>query len=268
MPELPEVETIRRALEREVLKETLTGIDVKEQVHLLKNCTPEELKAALVGRSLRALGRRGKYLLFDFGRYSMVLHLRMSGRLLLNPSKHTRLILSFSSGKRLYLDDARRFAMLYLAETERLDELKPLRELGVEPLSSGYTPEAFLELLQTEREIKRLLLDQRKIAGLGNIYANEALFEAGIHPERPARTLSPSEADRLFEAISRVLERAMSAGGTSIDRYRTPHGEPGRFQEDFRVYGRAGEPCRRCGTPIVRLRQGGRSSYLCPRCQP
>jgi len=195
-----------------------------------------------------------------------VLHLRMSGRLLLRPAEHTRLVFDFGENA-LYLDDARRFASLYLAPTEGLGELAPLRKLGIEPLSPSYTYEAFRRLLRSSQEIKRLLLDQTKIAGLGNIYACEALFEAGIHPERPANSLSEREAEELFEAIPRVLKRALQAGGTSFDKYLTPRGELGRFQEDFSVYRRTGEPCPRCGTPVERIVQGGRSSFLCPECQ-
>ncbi len=266
MPELPEVETIRRALEREVLGYELQALDVRERVHLLKNCTPQELKRALVGRRLTALGRRGKFLVFEFGPWAVVLHLRMSGRLLLRPAEHTRLVLHFE-GKTLYLDDARRFASLYLALAKELGELKPLRQLGIEPLTPSYTWEAFQTLLTSKREIKRLLLDQTQIAGLGNIYACEALFEACIHPKRPARSLTQQEAKRLFEAIPRVLERALEAGGTSFDKYRTPQGELGRFQEEFSVYSREGEPCPRCGAPVKRIVQGRRSSFFCPGCQ-
>jgi len=266
MPELPEVETIRRALEGELVGLRLLGLEVKEKLHLLKNCTPEELEHKLVGRHLKALSRRAKYLIFDFAGYAMVLHLRMSGRLLLRPAGHTRLMLDFEGERRLYLDDARRFGMLYL--TEKLNELKPLSELGIEPFTQSFTLEAFRGILRTKQEIKRLLLDQRKIAGLGNIYANEALFLAAIHPQRPADSLSPSEVERLFRAVPEVLERAIAAGGTSIGSYRTPQGGLGRFQEAFAVYSREGEPCRRCRTPIERLSQGGRSSYFCPRCQP
>ena len=266
MPELPEVETIRRALEREVLEHELKALDVRERVHLLKNCTPQELKRAIVGRRLTALSRRGKFLIFQFGPWAMVLHLRMSGRLLLSPARHTRLVLAFEK-KTLYLDDARRFAMLYLVPEKGLDELKALRQLGIEPLTPSYTWEAFRRLLTSGQEIKRLLLDQRKIAGLGNIYACEALFEACIHPKRLARSLTQQEARGLFEAIPRVLERALEAGGTSFDKYRTPQGELGRFQEEFSVYSREGEPCPRCGMPIQRIVQGGRSSFFCPRCQ-
>ncbi len=267
MPELPEVETIRRGLEQEILGLTLCDVPVTERVHLLKNCSATQLKRSLIGRELTSLARRGKYLIFDFGSYSLVLHLRMSGRLLLQPADHTRLVFDFGD-KKLFFDDARRFGMLYLARSDHLDELQPLRELGIEPLAADYTLPAFRERLQTQQEIKRLLLDQRKIAGLGNIYSNEALFEARIHPERSAHTLSRQETQRLFAAIPAVLQHALQAGGTSIDSYRTPQGELGRFQNEFRVYERAGRPCPRCGTTIERIAQGGRSSYLCPRCQP
>lgn len=266
MPELPEVETIRRALEGEILGRMLIDLQVKERAHLLKNCSPAQLKS-LIGRRLRSLERRGKLLIFNFGNHSLVLHLGMSGRLLLQPATHTRLILRFSGEKTLYFDDARRFGRLYLMESKRLQELKPLRELGIEPFSSNYTFEAFQELLQTSREIKRLMMDQRKLAGLGNIYANEALFVAQIHPQRPAASLSPVEMRRLFKAIPRVLQRALAYGGTSIASYRTPQGELGRFQSHFSVYNQAGKPCRRCRTPIEKIIQGGRSSYFCPRCQ-
>ncbi len=276
MPELPEVETIRRGLEQELLGRTLLDLHVKERVHLLKNCSPAQLRRALIGRRLKAVGRRGKFLIFDFersekqhsslGQHSIVLHLRMSGRLLLVPAQHTRLILKFSD-KTLYFDDARRFGMLYLFESALRESLPPLSELGIEPLTPAYTFGGFRALLQSKQEIKRLLLDQRKLCGLGNIYANEALFAAGIHPQRPACSLSSREARRLFEAIAAVLTRAIEAGGTSIDSYRTPQGELGRFQEEFSVYERAGKPCYRCGELIESISQGGRSSYFCPCCQ-
>lgn len=267
MPELPEVETIRRSLQEEFLGLVLCDVHVKERVHLLKNCSASQLKRALIGQELKSLARRGKYLIFDFAAYSVVLHLRMSGRLLLQPADHTRLVLDFGD-KKLFFDDARRFGMLYLSRSDHLAELPPLRELGIEPLSPEYTLPAWRECLKSKQEIKQLLLNQQKIAGLGNIYANEALFEARIHPARSAHTLSRQEAQRLFESIPAVLRRALAAGGTSIESYRTPQGELGHFQDESSVYGRAGKPCPRCASLIQRISQGGRSSYFCPRCQP
>lgn len=266
MPELPEVETIRRGLEQEAIGCALQDVHVHEQERLLRNCTPGDLKRRLVGVRLRAVGRKGKFLVFDFHPHAVVLHLRMSGRLLLKPAQHTRLRLDFGPTS-IFLDDARRFAMLYLGETACLEELRPIRDLGIDPLSPEYEWEAFARLLRSKQEIKRLLLDQHKIAGLGNIYASESLFWARVHPVRPAEALSTAAARALYRTIPRVLTEAIEAGGTTFRSYQMPSGELGRFQHDFCVYGREGAPCRRCGATIERIAQGGRSSFLCPQCQ-
>jgi len=266
MPELPEVETIRRDLQTLVADQRLQGLSVHERVHLLKNATEDELKTRLTGRALETVARRGKYLVFRFGTESMVLHLRMSGRLLTRAADHTRMTLTFD-GTTLYFDDARRFGMLFLSAAEHLHQLEPLRNLGLEPFSDAYTLEAFRSLMGSSQEVKRLLLDQHKIAGLGNIYACEALYDARVHPERPASSLRPAESHALHAAIPAVLQRAIDAGGTSFQSYETPSGELGHFQAEFAVYGREGDPCEQCGTPIKRIDQGGRSSFLCPRCQ-
>ncbi|HED04543.1 MAG TPA: bifunctional DNA-formamidopyrimidine glycosylase/DNA-(apurinic or apyrimidinic site) lyase [Candidatus Fraserbacteria bacterium] len=268
MPELPEVETIRRALSAEFLGRELRKLTVKERVHLLKNCGARRLRERLLGRSLETIGRRAKYLLFGFGSETLVLHLRMSGRLLLAPAGHTRLVLEFAPAKKLYFDDTRRFAALYLQPTAELDRLVPLARLGLEPFRPEYTLKGFKGLLGSGQEIKRLLLDQHKLAGLGNIYACEVLYLAGIHPQRPAKSLAPAEARRLYLAIPKVLQAAINAGGSSIDSYRHPDGALGGFQNEFKVYGQAGRPCMACGTLIERIVQGGRSSFYCPSCQP
>ncbi len=268
MPELPEVETIRRALSAEFLGRELRKLTVKERVHLLKNCGARRLRERLLGRSLETIGRRAKYLLFGFGSETLVLHLRMSGRLLLAPAGHTRLVLEFAPAKKLYFDDTRRFGALYLQPTAELDRLVPLARLGLEPFRPEYTLKGFKGLLGSGQEIKRLLLDQHKLAGLGNIYACEVLYLAGIHPQRPAKSLAPAEARRLYLAIPKVLQAAINAGGSSIDSYRHPDGALGGFQNEFKVYGQAGRPCMACGTLIERIVQGGRSSFYCPSCQP
>lgn len=262
MPELPEVETIRRGLTR-LEGRLLTQVEVRDS-RLLRGCAPAEL-VRLRGH-LKEISRRGKFLIFRFDEHALVLHLGMTGRLLPREGRYTRLVLHFSEEK-LVLDDPRRFAALCCTRAAELDELGPLKRLGIEPFTAGYTFENFWKILRTRREIKRLLLDQRKLAGLGNIYASEALFRAGINPLRPASSLSPAEAKRLFEVIPRLLEEAIAAQGTTISDYRTATGESGRFQELLQVYGRAGEPCRRCGRPIERIEQGGRSTYFCPSCQ-
>lgn len=266
MPELPEVETIRRDLQELITGQTLRQLSVHERVHLLQNTTEAEMESRLLGQTLRSVGRRGKYLLFDFGTDTLVLHLRMSGRLLTEPSHHARLTLTFDETT-LHFDDARRFGMLFISTTKNVEELQPIRKLGLEPFSDDYTLEAFSALMSTDQEIKRLLLDQHKVAGIGNIYACEALFDARLHPERPARSLDEAEVHALCTAIPDVLQRAIDAGGTSLRSYETPAGELGHFQDEFSVYGRAGRPCSLCGTPVERIVQGGRSTFFCPRCQ-
>jgi len=268
MPELPEVETIRRDLETLILHGELESIEVVEKVHLLKNCTQTELEKRIVGKSLDRIGRRGKFLLFHFGSEIMILHLRMSGRLLTEPANHSRLILNFSDERIVYFDDARRFGMLFLANSANLEELPSIKHLGIEPLSSNYCFEAFKSALNSRREIKQVLLDQTKITGLGNIYASEALFRAKIHPAKCASQLTKLEAERLYEMIPAVLEHAIHARGTSISTYQTPSGELGNFQDDFQVYGRTGSECSICQSTIERIVHGGRSSFFCPTCQP
>jgi len=265
MPELPEVETIRCGLEREFLNLQLREIQVRDR-RLLQNCSVSDLER-LRGRRLKRVARRGKFLILYFGNQALVIHPRMTGRLLPYEGEHTRLILQFARNKTLVLDDSRRFATLHWAKADGLEELEPLRRLGIEPFTPSYTFVNFLKILQTKQEIKRLLLDQRKLAGLGNIYANEALFRARIYPLRSANSLSQEEAQRLFEAIPQLLEEALAAQGTTISDYRTATGESGSFQFLLKVYGRGGEPCRHCGTPIEKITQGGRSSYFCPKCQ-
>jgi len=262
MPELPEVETIRRGLAHLKGRE-LTGVEVRDP-RLLQGCSSAELEG-LQGH-LNEISRRGKFLIFEFDEQALVLHLGMTGRLLPHEGRYTRLVLHFSD-EELVLDDPRRFASLHYVRVAELEALKPLRRLGIEPFTASYTFENFRKILQTRQEIKRLLLDQRKLAGLGNIYASEALFRAGIHPLRPASSLSRAEARRLFEAIPELLEEAITAQGTTISDYRTASGESGRFQEFLQVYNRADEPCRRCGSTIERIEQGGRSTYFCPECQ-
>lgn len=265
MPELPEVETIRRDLAKYFKKLRLSDLVVKER-RLLQNCSPPKLRK-LIGQRLESVGRRAKFLILDFGRHAIVIHLRMTGDFFLSEKKHTSLIFKFEGGKQLYLDDPRRFATLYLAESAKLNKLEPLRNLGVEPFQQNYQFPRFEKLLQTKQEIKRLLLDQRKIAGLGNIYASEILFAAKIHPKRPANELSEAEARRLYEKIPKILKLAIENQGTSIATYRTLSGEPGGFQNLLQVYGREGERCYACDTIIAKIIQGGRSTYFCPQCQ-
>jgi formamidopyrimidine-DNA glycosylase len=264
MPELPEVETVRRSLEREFLKRRLEKLALHEP-RLLQNCSEKKLKRALLKQKLESVGRRAKFLILGFGHHSIVFHLRMTGWFHLKPTKNPRLILEFNQ-KKLYFEDTRRFATLYLAETKHLPKLKPLAQLGIEPFNENYTLVNFRQALKSAQEIKRWLLDQTKIAGLGNIYASEALFASQIHPMRPASKVTPKEAQKLFVQIEKILSQAIEEQGTTIESYRSLDGI-GNFQNFLAVYDRASQPCIRCKTSIERIVQGGRSSYFCPRCQ-
>lgn len=268
MPELPEVETIRRDLEKHVLDKQLLSIEVFEP-RLLQNCSPVELKNTLCDRTLTALKRRGKFLIFEFGPYSAVIHLRMSGWFSRDAGAHTRMIMDFA-GALLYFDDTRRFGTLHLLKTEMLESQPPLATLGLEPLAASFTARS-LETLSTSREVKQLLLDQTKIAGLGNIYVCEALHQAKIHPQQRANLISKKKLSTLREAIQTILQNAIdhqgSTLGDSVGDYRTLSGARGKFQDRFCVYGREGEGCFACGAPIGRIVQAGRSSFFCPVCQ-
>jgi len=266
MPELPEVETLRRALAKELDGKKLRALHIYES-RLVQNASERELCRALVGHRLRAVRRRAKFLLFDFGEYTAILHLRMTGWPTLSPIRNPRFVFEFTQNRTLYLSDTRRLATLHLVPSARVDKLPSLAELGIEPFQPSYTFENFWAILRSKQEIKRLLLDQRKIAGIGNIYACEALFASKIHPKRRAHSLSRSEARRLFGQIEKILARAIAEQGTSVRTYRVLTGEPGNFQNFLRVYDRSGEPCVRCRAKILRIEQGGRGTYFCPKCQ-
>jgi len=256
MPELPEVENIVRILRPKVVGKEILAVEAFDPK---LQSVPQSLG---VPARVFELVRKGKYIVFDLGERKLVLHLRMSGHLFWTPSlseipKHTRLSLRFSDGTLLFVDPRR------LGTAEVVEEFaEPLGPDALGDLS-------FLNkaLQQSRAPIKLWLLDQRNIAGLGNIYVCEALFLAGIDPRRPASSLTKGEVAQLKEAIHRVLREALEAMGTTLtdEAYRTPEGESGDYEP--RVYGREGLPCLRCGTPIVRIELGGRGTYFCPRCQ-
>ena len=334
MPELPEVETIRRVLAEHLAGARITEVRCLRQ-DVLGGASPAAFAAALRGARFRCFGRRGKYLLLwleapaggaaggplaaeGTGRVPrlLVIHLRMTGRLTLArrddpPAPHTHVIFSLAeagSWEELRFSDPRRFGRLYLLDPApwaavlaaaewggspaptglrgpsrgRSGEAaagaggaapgrggpRGLAELGPEPLGPGFSARALARRLAGRRApVKALLLDQRVVAGLGNIYADEALFRAGIDPARPAGTLEPEETRRLARAIRRVLRDALAAGGTTFSDYRDGLGRQGEFARRLAVYGRAGEPCPRCGAAIATRRLGGRTAHYCPRCQ-
>jgi len=272
MPELPEVETIRRHLAPRVEGRVLRELEVMDA----RWCSPlaaHEVASAVEGRRVDALTRRGKYLIWELhDDVHLMMHLRMTGTLLLDPAeppRHRRVRAAFDDGQQLYFDDPRRFGTGELAlGSDALDEFFAGR-LGVEPFSPEFTSAHLYALTRARRApIKAFLLDQRRIAGVGNIYADEALFRAGIHPLRPAGRLTRSQVAALRDGVIASLEAGLDAKGASIDDFRDPDGVQGSFQDRFLIHLREGEPCLVCGRPVRKLRVAGRGTYVCERCQP
>lgn len=267
MPELPEVETTVRCLERVLKGRRIDRVEARRAD--LRRALPVDLGQRLTGARVTNLRRRAKYGLIDTDRDdTLVFHLGMSGRWRIDPSeieKHDHLLLETDDGRRLALNDPRRFGSLDLMTTEELGEWPPFKALGPEPLE--ITPgELKRRLAGRSAPIKLLLLDQGIIAGLGNIYVCEALFRAGIHPKRPGGSVSLERLERLVPAIHEVLAEAIAAGGSTLRDFASPNGELGYFSKSFAVYDREGAPCG-CGGSVKRVVQGGRSTFYCPRCQ-
>lgn len=272
MPELPEVETLRRALAPSLVGARLAQVQVR--CPALRNPIDAAGLQKLEGKKLEELSRRGKFLLFHFADDVLVCHLGMSGRLLLRNSQapwpdHVHVVFGFEPFGELAFRDPRRFGTLLLVPTQALTHHPILARLGPEPLSPKAVEHALRAVRNRRRAIRDLLLDQQVIAGVGNIYACEALFAARIHPAAKAWKLADEQFALLARALVRVLTRAIRAGGTTLrdGAWRGAFGEPGFFSQKLSVYGREGQPCRRCGTLIVRLPLCGRSAYHCPRCQ-
>ena len=269
MPELPEVETIRRDLLPYLIGRTFERVDLYWP-GVVKNMAPEEFQERLIGQAITDIGRRGKYLLFDLcNGDTLVIHLKMAGSLILRsagdpPDPSTRAIFYLDNGDELRFTDRRKFGAFWLVE----DRDHVVGNLGPEPFDDIVTPQGMaVKLAKRNRAIKTILLDQNFIAGIGNIYADEALYEACIHPMRKGRSLSAEEVERLYEAILSVLKRGIANRGTTLRDYRDAKGRSGENQEQLLVFRRTGQPCPRCGTPIQRMVIGGRSSHFCPRCQ-
>jgi formamidopyrimidine-DNA glycosylase len=273
MPELPEVETIRRQLEERLPSRTIVSVRVTDP-RLVAPDDPDRVAAGLAGRRIRDVRRRGKYLLIGLeGGDDLAAHLRMTGRLHLSDGppdpeeRFRRAVIALDDGSHLTFSDQRRFGRLWTIPAG--DSGWWRGRLGVEPLGAGFTARRLEALLAGRRApIKALLLDQRLVAGIGNIYADEALFQAGIHPERAGGSLSREEAARLHRAVRDRLRAGIATGGASIDSYRDGLGRRGTMQDALRVHLHAGDPCPRCRTPIVKIRVAQRGTYLCPECQP
>ena len=272
MPELPEVETIRRSLEPLVAGRAITTLDVADQ-RWCAPLAPDEVADAVVGRAVEALSRRGKWLVFDLeGEVFLITHLRMTGSFLYDPEPgvpYERVRIGLSDGHELRFCDPRRFGTGELAFGLPALEAFFASRVGVEPLGDGLDGAVLRELARPSRApVKAFLLDQRRIAGVGNIYADEALFRAGIHPLRRAGALTREQCDVLAGTVRDALEAGLAAGGATIDDFRHPDGVRGTFQDDFLVHRREGEDCPRCGGEIVKFVVAGRGTYVCERCQP
>ena len=270
MPELPEVETTRRGLEPHLVGRRIRDVVVRNRN--LRWPVTRDLRRRLQGEQVLAIRRRGKYLLFDCHRGHLLVHLGMSGRLTIVGDSapvriHDHVDVMLEGAQRLRLTDPRRFgAMLWInGEAERH---ALLRGLGMEPLEPGFDGAALKRLAAGRRvAVKHFLMNGRLVTGVGNIYASEALFRAGIHPLRSVARISAERWDRLAVAVRETLERALAAGGTTLRDFASADGAPGEFQSECAVYGREGLPCLACGTPIRALRQGQRSTFYCPTCQ-
>ncbi len=283
MPELPEVETIRLGLQDKVVGLKISNLEVRVQKIFQGN--PQDI----IGAKIKSLRRRAKILIIDLDNgYSLIIHLKMTGQLVYYgnssvatfghpipyagttlPAKTTHVIFNFNDGAKLFYNDMRKFGYIKMVKTEEVEKLKVMIEFGVEPLTPAFTLEKFEEILSRKKmPIKLVLMDQKQIAGVGNIYANEALFLARINPKRKANELSEKEAQKLYEALLMVLKEGIKYGGSSENSYINALGEKGKMQEHFRVYGRTGEQCLKgCGGRVERIVLGGRGTFFCPACQ-
>ncbi len=275
MPELPEVETVVKGLRPIVEDKKITDIEIRV-VDLIGY--PEDdidkFKEELIGSSICAVDRRGKYIVFELDiDKKMIIHLRMTGKLLVSEvekyrDKHTHVIFSLDDGQEIRFNNVRKFGRIYLIDPEHPEQAGGFAELGPEPLSEELTAEKFKKLFENRRGIiKSLLMNQKFIAGIGNIYADEILFLSGIRPDRTADTLTDMEKEKIYFNMRDILTKGILYGGTTFSDYVNAFGQEGSFQVELRVYQKEGEECFKCGTPIEKTKIGGRSTHYCPKCQ-
>lgn len=270
MPELPEVETVVRGIRNALVGRTIQSIWT-DWPKIIATPAPELFAAQIRDQSIHALGRRGKYIIIHLSHDILIIHLKMTGRLYVVPdaSQHDadrwmHFYAQLDDGQQLRFSDARKFGRVYLTH----DIAAVVGKMGPEPLDEAFTLDSFRERLGGRAKIiKALLLDQSFIAGVGNIYADEALHRAGIHPQRPSDSLTPQETERLYKMIRTVLQDGVDYEGASINWYRKPDGTRGESQQHFFVYDQTGKPCRQCGAPIIKMRVANRGSHFCPNCQ-
>ena len=273
MPELPEVETVKEALNQTVKGQTIKEIELRYEP-MIKNMSADEFKEKLINQTIQAVSRRGKYLVFHFDDYQLLSHLRMEGKYFyvdsdfeLNP--HVHVIFTLENGKRLLYQDTRKFGTYHLYDKAiDLETTAPFQVLGLEPFATEFTPSYVKEKIQNKKKpIKSLLLDQTVVCGLGNIYVDEVLYRARLHPLTSSSELTDKDIENVVKYTVEVLARAIELGGTTIRTFSSSHGVSGTFQNELLVHQRKGENCYECHTPIEKIKVGGRGTYFCPTCQ-
>lgn len=271
MPEIAEVETVRNTLKKRILNKPIKSVNVRYTKMIESNL--EEFKKVLVGRSFLDIKRRGKWLIFDLGDYYLLSHLRMEGKYFIKNheeelNKHEHVIITFTDNTDLRYHDTRKFGRMNLIKKEELATAEEIAKQGLEPGDENLTAKYLIDKFKKKRlPIKTVLLDQTIISGLGNIYANEVLFAAGIDPLKKACDVSLEEASRIVTESNRIIKEAIKMGGTTIKSYTSSLGVTGRFQQYLCVHKREGMPCLKCGTTILNMKVNGRSTYFCPKCQ-
>ena len=271
MPELPEVETVRRGLEKLILGKKISNIDIRYP-KMIKTDLPEFQKE-MPGQVIQSMGRRGKYLLFYLSDNVLISHLRMEGKYFYYPDqvperKHAHVLIYFEDGGTLVYEDVRKFGTMELLAPELLDAYFVSKKLGPEPTEQDFDLEIFIGALKkSKKPIKSHLLDQTLVAGLGNIYVDEVLWRAKVHPSRTSNSLSAQEARKVHDQTIEVLGQAVEKGGSTIRTYTNAFGEDGTMQDFHQVYDKAGQACSRCGSIIEKIQLGGRGTHFCPKCQ-
>lgn len=275
MPELPEVETVVKGLRPIVEDKIITDVEIRvEDLIGYPEDNIDKFKEELIGSSICAVDRRGKYIIFELDiDKNMIIHLRMTGKLLVSEvekyrDKHTHVIFSLDDGQEIRFNNVRKFGRIYLIDPDHPEQAGGFAELGPEPLSEDLSLEKFKKLFENRRGIiKSLLMNQKFIAGIGNIYADEILFLSGIRPDRTADTLTDMEKEKIYFNMRDILKKGILYGGTTFSDYVNAFGQEGSFQVELRVYQKEGEECFKCGAPIEKTKIGGRSTYYCPKCQ-
>ncbi|KXS49479.1 MAG: formamidopyrimidine-DNA glycosylase [Halanaerobium sp. 4-GBenrich] len=275
MPELPEVETVVKGLRPLIKDRRVTAVEIREKNMIAyPENNIDEFKESLIGSKIEAINRRGKYIIIELNNEkNMVIHLRMTGKLLVKEveefrDKHTHVIFSLNDGQEIRFNNIRKFGRVYLIDKNHPEQAGGLSDLGPEPLSEDLTLTDFKKLFKNRRALmKSLLLNQHFVAGIGNIYADEILFLSGVRPDRTADTLTEDEKEKIYHNMRHILKKGIIYGGTSFSDYVNAFGEKGSFQEELKVHQREGEECYSCGTKINKIKVSGRSTYFCPKCQ-